>query len=74
MLIVVPIIPPIAQYVSQPQIKSYVRDEADAVFARIKTFIAQQDWKADFQHESGYLATTISTVADEGKLDLLVMG
>ena len=74
-LTVVPIIPPLAaQYISPPEINSYVKDEADAVFAPIKAFLAQQGWTAGYQHESGHPATTISTVASEGKFDLLVMG
>lgn len=74
-LTVVPKIPPhAAKHVPSLDLQSYYQDEADAVLKPVKSFVAQQGWKAEFQHQKGHPAELIASAATEGKFDLLVLG
>ena len=74
-LTAVPKIPPhAARNLPSVDLQAYYRDEAEAVLAPVKAFVAQQGWKVAFQHESGNPAELIATTANEGKFDLLVLG
>jgi nucleotide-binding universal stress UspA family protein len=74
-LTVVPTIPPhAARHVPSLDLKNYYQDEAEGVLAPVKSFVAQQGWKVEFQHRKGHPAEVVASVATEGKFDLLVLG
>jgi nucleotide-binding universal stress UspA family protein len=74
-LTVVPKIPPhAARHLRPLDLNNYYQDEADSVLAPVKSFIAQQGWKAEFLHQEGHPAEVIASAATEGKFDLLVLG
>jgi nucleotide-binding universal stress UspA family protein len=72
--VVLKIPPHAARHIPATNLQAYYCDEADAVLAPVKAFIAQQGWKADFAHEAGRPADVIASMASEGKFDLLVLG
>jgi nucleotide-binding universal stress UspA family protein len=74
-LTVVPkIAPHAARHIPSVDLRTYYRDEAEAVLAPVRAFVAQQGWSATFKHDTGHPADVIATAATEGKFDLLVLG
>jgi nucleotide-binding universal stress UspA family protein len=74
-LTVVPALPPrAAAILDRDLIESYYNDEAEGVFAPIRTFFTQGKMTAEFVRRVGPAADTIAKTADEGRFNLLIMG
>jgi nucleotide-binding universal stress UspA family protein len=72
---VIPAIPPRAAAVlDHDLIQSYYNDEAENVFAPIRSFFAQGKMTAEFVWKAGPAADTIASTAENGRFDLLIMG
>ena len=71
----VPPVPPRAAAVlDKATLDGYYQDEAEKVFKPIRSFLSRQGIDAKFQYKVGHAGETISSIADKGKFDLLVMG
>ena len=71
----VPAVPPRAAAVlDKALLKSHYDDEAEKVFKPIRTFFNKQRIQATYVSKVGSAADVISTTADKGKFDLLIMG
>ena len=74
-LTVIPAIPPrAAAILDHALIQSYYNDEAENVFAPLRSFFAQGKMAAEFMWKAGPVADTIAATADEGRFSLLIMG
>ncbi|HMR68675.1 MAG TPA: universal stress protein [Rubrivivax sp.] len=74
-LTAVPPVPPrAAAVVDKATLDGYYGDEAEKVFKPIRSFLSRQGIDAKFQYKVGHAGETISSIADKGKFDLLVMG
>lgn len=68
-------VPPRAAAVIDKQVlKDYYDSESEKVFKPIRSFFAKQGIVASFVSKVGAAAEIISTTAEKGKFDLLVMG
>lgn len=71
-------VPPVparaAAVLDKATLAGYYADEGEKVLKPIRAFLAKQGIKADFVAKTGVVADTISSVAEKGKYDLLVMG
>jgi nucleotide-binding universal stress UspA family protein len=71
----VPAVPPRAAAVLDKSVlKAHYEDEAEKVFKPIRQFFTKQGISATFVSKAGPAAEHISSVADKGKFDLLMMG
>ncbi len=52
----------------------YYEEEAEKVFAPLRTFFEQQHLQAEFHHKVGHAAEVIAHAASNGEFDLLMMG
>ncbi len=74
-LTVVPPVPPrAAALLAKDLLDSYYIDEAEKVFAPIRSFFAQQALNVEFVARHGHAAEVIAAMADAGKYDLLMLG
>jgi nucleotide-binding universal stress UspA family protein len=72
---VVPAVPPrAAAALDKAIVKAHYDEEAEKVFKPIRTFFDKQGLKATFVSKVGQPAEAISTLAEKGKFDLLVLG
>ena len=72
---VVPAVPPRAAAVlDKATLKAYYDDETEKVFKPIRAFFKKQGISASFVAKIGPAADTISTLANAGGFDLLVLG
>lgn len=70
-----PAVPPRAAAVLDKSVlKAHYEDESEKVFKPIRPFFSKQGMKATFIAKAGPAADHISSVAEKGKFDLLVMG
>jgi len=70
-----PSIPPRAKaYFDSATLKSYSEGEFDKVFKPLRTFFSRHGMDVTFAGKTGPAAEVISTLAQNGKFDLLVMG
>lgn len=71
-------VPPVPQraaaVLDRKLLKDYYEAEAEKVFKPIRSFLSRQGIDAKFQYKVGHAGETISSIADKGKFDLLVMG
>jgi nucleotide-binding universal stress UspA family protein len=72
--VVAPVTPHVSRFLSRQDCESYYNDEAEAVLAPVRKFIAQQGWQADLAHIAGHAADAIAEFAQAQKVDLIVMG
>ncbi len=71
----VPAVPPRAAAVlDKTVLKGHYDEEAEKVFKPIRLFFSKQNITATFVSKVGPAGEHISTVADKGKFDLLMMG
>ncbi len=63
-----------AAVLDKATLATYYADEAEKVLKPIRTFLGKQGLKAECMHKIGVVAETITSVAEKGKYDLLVMG
>lgn len=63
-----------ASYLQRSVIDSAYQEQADAVFAPILQFAAQQGWDVTTRFAVGHAADAIAELAEAGGYDLLVMG
>ena len=63
-----------AAVLDKATLATYYADEAEKVLKPIRTFLGKQGMKAECIHKIGVVADTITSIADKGKYDLLVMG
>lgn len=74
-LTVVPPIPPQAmEFLEGDYLRNYETDVAEAIFKPIRAFIDQHGLKANYVHKLGNAGDEIADMANDGKIDLLVMG
>lgn len=66
--------PRAAAMVGRDVLEAYYEEEAEKVFAPIRSFFAQQKAAVEFRAAHGHVADTISRTAEEGKYDLIIMG
>lgn len=72
---VTPAVPPrAAALVDKTLLDEHYHDESEKVFHAIRTFFAQNGMQAEFVGKVGHAAEAISTLAREGRFDLVVMG
>jgi nucleotide-binding universal stress UspA family protein len=73
---VVPAVPPrAAAVIDKATLDGYYAEEAEKVFAPIRTFFERQGLaKAKFVFKAGPAADTIAALAEKGKYQLLVLG
>ncbi len=69
---VAPIPPHAAEFVAAALLSGYYAEQAEAVLAPIRAFIAQQGWTVRYLYEAGRAPDRIAALAD--RHDLLVMG
>lgn len=70
---VVPPIPPHAMEFLDPEVlRAYGPDQADAVFAPIRTFLERHQITATYMHKVGFAADEIAELANSH--DMLIMG
>ena len=75
LLTVVPGIPPhAARFLSEADLHGYYESEAEAVLEPIRSFVAQQGWRAEFRRGHGVPAERIVELAQAGDFDLVVLG
>jgi nucleotide-binding universal stress UspA family protein len=71
---VVPPVPPRAgAYFSNAELQDYYKDEAEKALGPVRSFVAQQGWKAEFKHVVGHAADVIAEAAGKD-VDLVAMG
>lgn len=63
-----------AAFANLAQARAFYKEDAEAVLAPIRTFLAKQGIDAAFMHRIGAPAAAIAKVAQQGKFDLLVIG
>jgi nucleotide-binding universal stress UspA family protein len=63
-----------AAFVEAEVVRKFHDDDAGAVFQPIRAFFKHQGIEATFVHPAGHAPDSIANLAEEGKLDLLVMG
>jgi nucleotide-binding universal stress UspA family protein len=75
---VLTVVPPVpvraAAVLAKDVLDSYYSDEAEKVFAPIRSFFAQKGLNAEYVAKHGHAAEAIAATADGGKYDLLMMG
>jgi nucleotide-binding universal stress UspA family protein len=75
LLHVVPAVPPRAAAVfSKADLQSYYDEEAEKVFAPLRSFFSQQQLSAEFVAKVGHAAEVIAQVGTDGGHDLVLMG
>lgn len=67
-------IPPNAGFFDLPDPVAYYEEEAETVLRPVRAFIAQQGWRARFEHCAGHAAPAIAEAATRGAFDLIVLG
>jgi nucleotide-binding universal stress UspA family protein len=55
-------------------LEQYYADEAERVFKPIRLFLDRQGLKAKYQFKVGHAADVVTSTAQKGKFDLLVLG
>jgi nucleotide-binding universal stress UspA family protein len=74
-LTAVPPVPPRAAAVlDKATLDTYYGDEAEKVFKPIRPFLTKQGIDAKYLHKVGHAGEVISSIADKGRYDLLIMG
>ena len=72
---VVPPVPPRAgAYFSNAELHDYYKEEAEKALGPVRSFIAQQGWKAEFTHVVGHAPDVLAEAANSGGFDLVAMG
>ena len=71
---VAPVPPRAAAVLDKAALKLHYDDEAERVFKPLRTFFARQGLQGEFVTKVGQPADVISTAADKGGYDLLIMG
>jgi len=75
LLHVTPAVPPRAAAVlDKTTLQAYYAEESEKVFKSIRTFFAKQKLNAEFVAKVGPAADVITTLADKGQFDLIMMG
>ncbi len=69
-----PVPPRATAMLDKELLENYYHDESEQVFKPIRSFFEQHGIKAEFRTEVGHAADTIARIAEQDKLDLLVMG
>lgn len=70
-----PAVPPrAAAVIDKAELKAYYDDETEKVFKPMRAFFSRQGLKATFVAKVGPAADLISSTADKGGFDLLIMG
>jgi nucleotide-binding universal stress UspA family protein len=63
-----------AAFVGMDTVRKFYEEDAEAVFAPIRAFFAQQEIDAVFVHTIGNAAGSIATLAEEGRFAMVAMG
>ena len=63
-----------ARFLDQGIIDDYYREEAEKVFAPVRSFPEMQHWKLRMVHAGGHAAEVIVATAEKEHCDLVVMG
>ena len=63
-----------AAFVGMDTVRKFYEEDAEAVFAPIRAFFAQQKIDAVFVHTIGNAAGSIATLAEEGRFAMVAMG
>ena len=74
-VIAVPPVPPRAgAYFSNAELQDYYKEEAEKALGPVRSFVAQQGWKAAFEHLVGHAPDLIAEAANGRGFDLVAMG
>jgi len=71
---VTPVPPHVTGFIDKATLQQYYADEAEAVLKPVRAFAEQKQWKPTFTSAVGNAADVIAKAANEGKVDLVVMG
>ena len=63
-----------AAFVGGAEVRKFYDDDAEIVFRPIRAFFQQQGLTASFVYTVGQAAESIAAMAEEGRVDLIVMG
>lgn len=67
-------IPPHAGFFDLADPRAFYQEQAEEVLRPVRAFVAQQGWRAEFEHCAGHPAQAISDAATQGAFDLVVLG
>lgn len=71
---VVPEIPTHAGFFDLADPRAFYQEQAEEVLRPVRTFIAQQGWRAEVEHCAGHPAQAIADAATQRAFDLVVLG
>ncbi len=63
-----------AAFLDSAQVREFYAEDADAVLAPVRRFLAKQGIEANYVHRIGSAAANIAKLAQQGKFDLVMMG
>lgn len=63
-----------AAFLDSAQVRDFYAEDAEAVLAPVRSFLAKEGIEAKYVHRIGTAATNIARLAQQGKFDLVMMG
>ncbi|MBK7060199.1 MAG: universal stress protein [Rubrivivax sp.] len=63
-----------AAFLDSAQVRDFYAEDAEAVLAPVRSFLAKEGIEAKYVHRIGPAATNIARLAQQGKFDLVMMG
>ena len=72
--VVAPIPPNAKRFLDHGVLDSYYEEQWDRVLRPLQRFVGQQGWRVQTRHPVGYPPETIASLAEQEKVDLIVMG